>query len=377
MKMDKQCGTLSDAKVYYYPLGDYAFGLAFSPSDRYLYVTYSVWGSDLVQFEISNGDHITISHSTNNYNELQTAPDGKIYMATGQDAISGQRLAVIHEPDKRDIDCNFETDAIDLGNGRAANFHLPNFVQDYSENSCEYKNPEFEIENLCLGKALEIRKKSDFEEPDSFFWLIEGQQYADLLPKYIPGRTGRHQLQFINLLCDAADTHYYEITITELKRVVLGNDTTICKGSELTLNAGAGIDVVYYWKHNGSTDSMVTIDAPGWYWVELNPDGCKSTDSIRIDFKDEVWLDLGAEYFLCEDDNELVELEVSVDVLLDVDTEVKLLLVDVVTILGAGAHTRAERRTNVECTTHCSRLPSQQLRQYFGEPKQRSLNCCT
>ena len=313
MEMDQQCGIASSAEAYHYPSGEYAYGLAFSPNSRFLYVTYSVGASELVQFELGLPGYIAIARSSSNFNELQPGPDGKIYISTHNGGVPGPRIDVINKPNSKGFACDHEFGALDLGAGRSSNFHFPNFVQDYSEESCELAKPDFEVNGICLGKALEIEKKTDFNEPDSFFWLIGGQRYNELLPEFTPTEEGTYQLQFVNVLCHTPDTQTYEITVSELKKAVLGNDTSICRGSELVLNAGAGANVAYYWKHNGSTDSVVTISSPGWYWVELNPKGCRSIDSIRIDFKYDVWIDIGGEYFLCEDDNDLIKLDAGKD----------------------------------------------------------------
>jgi PKD repeat protein len=62
--------------------------------------------------------------------------------------------------------------------------------------------------------------------------------------------------------------------------VHLGNDTTICYGSPLLLDAGTLGDS-YIWG-NGATTQTITILQPGLYWVKVNKNGCSGWDSIRV-----------------------------------------------------------------------------------------------
>ncbi len=61
----------------------------------------------------------------------------------------------------------------------------------------------------------------------------------------------------------------------------LGNDTTVCIGQPLTLNAGNdGIN--YYW-NTGATSNIITANTGGIYSVQIvGSNGCIKTDSIEI-----------------------------------------------------------------------------------------------
>lgn len=64
--------------------------------------------------------------------------------------------------------------------------------------------------------------------------------------------------------------------------VDLGNDTTICIGSSITLQAGAGFDS-YLWSDN-STLSELTVSAEGIYSVLVSDsNGCENFDAIMVD----------------------------------------------------------------------------------------------
>jgi hypothetical protein len=79
--------------------------------------------------------------------------------------------------------------------------------------------------------------------------------------------------------CTATDT--VEITVMPLPTVDLGNDTTICAGCNLQLDAGSGFNT-YSWS-NGDTTRVTTVNSGGIYSVIVsNTSGCTATDSIVI-----------------------------------------------------------------------------------------------
>lgn len=53
-------------------------------------------------------------------------------------------------------------------------------------------------------------------------------------------------------------------TYSQCGSMILGNDTTLCEGQTIILNAGEGYDI-YLW-NNGSTEPTITVDSSGVYW---------------------------------------------------------------------------------------------------------------
>jgi hypothetical protein len=65
--------------------------------------------------------------------------------------------------------------------------------------------------------------------------------------------------------------------------VQLGNDTTICNGNALTLDAGNAIPgISYVWSDN-STAQTLTLNSAGTYWAMVNDvNGCSGSDTINV-----------------------------------------------------------------------------------------------
>lgn len=87
--------------------------------------------------------------------------------------------------------------------------------------------------------------------------------------------------------------------------VILGADSAICPNNTLQLNAHAGY-VAYLWQ-NGSTDSTLTVTAPGIFWVQAT-DACNNVfrDTIVISAAPPIPFDLGPDLTKCNTDSLIV-----------------------------------------------------------------------
>lgn len=82
----------------------------------------------------------------------------------------------------------------------------------------------------------------------------------------------------------------------------LPEEAGLCNGQEVLLNAGVPINIATYTWSNGSTDSTVLINSPGTYIVEMDVNGCISSDSTLVRIVEDPGLDLGSELLACEDE---------------------------------------------------------------------------
>ncbi|MCB9234486.1 MAG: gliding motility-associated C-terminal domain-containing protein [Bacteroidia bacterium] len=82
--------------------------------------------------------------------------------------------------------------------------------------------------------------------------------------------------------------------------VSLGQDTSICTGDTLQLDAGnSGAN--YFWS-DGSTGMGLAATVPGWIWVEVSL-GCLSRDSLFLTLLALPQVNLGADTLLCPGDS--------------------------------------------------------------------------
>ena len=80
--------------------------------------------------------------------------------------------------------------------------------------------------------------------------------------------------------CNYGDTTYKNIVVYPQPILNLGNDTSICIGSTITLNA-QNTGSKYLWS-NGDTTQTIAITLPGTYWVNVLAGMCYTSDTINI-----------------------------------------------------------------------------------------------
>lgn len=79
----------------------------------------------------------------------------------------------------------------------------------------------------------------------------------------------------------------------------LGNDTTLCQGEILNLNATTP-NGIYLW-NNGSTDSVLVVNSSGIYNVEVSVNSCTKRDTISVLVHDLPLVDLGNDTIFCNE----------------------------------------------------------------------------
>ncbi|MFA6058074.1 MAG: T9SS type A sorting domain-containing protein [Taibaiella sp.] len=88
------------------------------------------------------------------------------------------------------------------------------------------------------------------------------------------------------------------ITLNPLPVVALGNDTAICSGSTLTLNAG-NAGATYLWS-NASTTQTTTVSAAGTYYVTVTgTNTCIGRDTLVLTINANPVVDLGNDTAIC------------------------------------------------------------------------------
>ena len=89
-----------------------------------------------------------------------------------------------------------------------------------------------------------------------------------------------------------------KITVAPLY-VNLGNDTIICTGNNITLNAG-NPGSTYLW-NTGATTQQINVSTPGIYWVnETNSNGCAGSDTINVTVSSPPIVNLGNDTSFCQ-----------------------------------------------------------------------------
>ncbi len=95
--------------------------------------------------------------------------------------------------------------------------------------------------------------------------------------------------------CVYSDT--IEVNYFPLLNIDLGNDTTLCQGESITLDATTA-GASYLWSDN-STGATLTLGTEDTIWVDVSLNGCTYRDSIIINYFTASTVDLGNDTTLC------------------------------------------------------------------------------
>ena len=100
----------------------------------------------------------------------------------------------------------------------------------------------------------------------------------------IKARTeGDYSVVVTKNLCVLKDTMH--LFVNPKPTIFLGNDTNICKGKTLKLDAGSSF-ISYLWQNN-SVQQSILVDTTGLYWVKVtDKNECSNRDSINVRVRD-------------------------------------------------------------------------------------------
>lgn len=163
-------------------------------------------------------------------------------------------------------------------------------------------------ESICMGASWDFNNSTLIPSAasyDSVLWtgglgtfsnprLLRPVYYAD--PSEISQVTLTLTAYGISPCGDGSDV--MQLTINENPSLDLGNDTTICPGSDIILSPGN--QFTYYRWQDGSTEPTLTAYAAGEYWVEVEDiKGCTNADTIFISLYDIPPLSIGNDTAIC------------------------------------------------------------------------------
>ncbi len=153
---------------------------------------------------------------------------------------------------------------------------------------------------LCAGEVLEF--DIDAETGTTILWSDGGETGVNAFTE-----TGTIWLELSNYCGMVRDS--MELTIIpEIAPVQLPEDVTICDDASYVIESGIqGTEVDIEWSTN-AVESMITVDASGWYWVTASNSCFEDRDSIRVDFFERAEpFDLGMDDTICSGESIILE----------------------------------------------------------------------
>jgi gliding motility-associated-like protein len=239
---------------------------------------------------------------------LQSAPDGNIYVSSVEGSNSTGKSSRIRNPNSNSP--IFEFNVIDFSNGQPNLYtfeHFPIVINDTSlTEEIGYNKPNIMVNKPCTGELTTLQLK----EPvtcDSFYWEVNQNKYHTPQVEFTAITPGKIPLTFKWFVCGFKYEIKDTIQIEQRPDFNLGNDTFICKGSTLLLSGPINTEK-YLWS-TGETTPFITPQSTGTFWLRANSGYCFAFDTITIKNHPDIITLLGSEYFLCEDEQEVVKLD--------------------------------------------------------------------
>ncbi len=150
--------------------------------------------------------------------------------------------------------------------------------------------PSLSVSNdtfFCAGSSVPISATS----PGNTLLWSSGQNTATI----VVNSSGTYYVTATHNGCQRTDSVH--VTSLPLPLVFIGNDTALCAGQILTLDATTA-GATYHW-NNGSTNATLSTGNTGLYWVAVTAGGCTARDSINVLFHPIPVVNLGPDTTVC------------------------------------------------------------------------------
>ncbi len=228
----------------------------------------------------------------------QLAPDGKLYIPTHYGVTHGPtKVFVIHEPNVKGIDADFDGPAITLSHDENQIFlRFGNFTDDI------FYIDTTEMVDFDLGNDIEIPCDQIgnvlLEAPtgmDCYLWS-DGSVTSSISVT----EEGKYWVEVLKGCAFGSDTINVKLT-NNIFTIDLGNDTTLCEGESLLLSVISDPFAEYHWQ-DGSTFSYFEVLEAGTYFVDVKIGECVDSDTIFVDYSPLPKVSLGNDTTLCLDD---------------------------------------------------------------------------
>lgn len=258
-----------------------AYGVEFSPNGTILYGSER-WGTPIFQWNLEAGTPAQIMASQNHIatlssaygGALQLAPDMKIYLARN----SQQYLGVIENPNLLGVASAYLEPGVLLGT-KTSREGLPNLITSLMI------YPDFVFEDACFGDTCYFQAFNS-TYVDSLLWNFDepnsGNANSDtvLQTYHLFSAPGTYNVQLFFFSDGIADTITHPVEITAIPFVSLGNDTNICDGEIISLDAITNVENLHW--STGDTTTTIDVYTQGMYSVSVSNTCGEASDSISV-----------------------------------------------------------------------------------------------
>lgn len=288
--LDFNSGTGKLSNLLHIPLStsdNAPYSVEFSPNRKYLYYTDRYNYICRFNLLLGTSDSMLAHRDTilppnptdtllfSRHTGLQLTPDGRIFNAF----VDSLYLSSIEFPDS--VNCGFKLSGFTLG-GKRSRYGLPNFITSY------FNKPRITFNYLreCSNDSISFFG-FDTLNRNSWNWQFKKLSDNSTVNAFVQNPvstftdTGNYEVRLIV----GGDTVIKTLHVGPPMQVNynLGNDTTLCSGDSLLLNAGNGY-YCYRWQDLSPGPTYVAKQTGTYVVTVTDNDFCQVQDSIRITF---------------------------------------------------------------------------------------------
>jgi len=289
---------------------DATYGVEFSPSGKYLYLSVSYNIKQIYQIEISTWSKTLVASPAMAPGALQLGPDGKIYVARyDRPNISSRYLGVINSPDQAGTSCDYVDEAVYLGSGGSL-MGLPTFIQSYFDTEVTLL-----ASDCCAGTPTGFSVTISNDILANLDWVewnfgdpLNPNNTSDLLnPLHTFSEPGDYNIHFKLSFSGNLIEKTTSIVVWPLPETVLPDSVVLCPHKYTDISAGDN-NYNYLWSNNQTTPSLITNE-PGIFAVQkTSAFGCTSFDSVLVKVSFLPQLFLGEDFMLCNSESKMLSV---------------------------------------------------------------------
>ncbi len=141
--------------------------------------------------------------------------------------------------------------------------------------------------SLCAGQTLVLNAATSNA---TYLW-----QNGAASPTFTVTQPGFYKVTVTTVCGMASDS--LDVSYNPVPQVNIGNDTILCDGASLLLNAST-TNASYEWDDQSVLPTRAVFN-PGLFWVEVQVDQCSTRDSIQVGYQATPVVSLGNDMKLC------------------------------------------------------------------------------
>jgi gliding motility-associated-like protein len=165
---------------------------------------------------------------------------------------------------------------------------------------------QFQVDGVLLGGTLNVTEpKCTWQQYDAIWESGTKTSVEICLINQNTAGGGNDfaidDIEFVPIHVNVSKQDSIVVILVDPKELNIGNDTTVCYGDSITLDAG--VNDSYIWSTNETTQKINVKNTDEYSVDVIDDNGCKSSDSINLTIKDLPMVNIGNDTIICYGDS--------------------------------------------------------------------------